>query len=218
MTEQNRLWTRDFILIDLTSFLVFGSFYYLLSTLQYYVLQLGGSVSSVGLIMGIFTLVAVAIRPVVGQLLDSRGRRIMLMAGIIIILVSLVIFPLIHAFWWVVLVRILHGIGWSVVPVAISTLVADVVPAKRRGEAMGYYSNFMDVAMAVGPFVGVLLLQYGSFNTVFAGAAITLLPAVCIVWVVRERYQPSQDRPKSPLFSRPALLPGLVMMTASIGY
>ena len=218
MPEENSVWNRDFILIDLTSFLVFGSFYYLLSTLQYYVLELGGSVASVGLIMGIFTLVAVAFRPVVGQLLDSRGRRIMLMVGITLILVSFVIYPLVHALWWVILIRILHGIGWSVVPVAISTLVADVVPAKRRGEAMGYYSNFMDVAMAVGPFVGVLLLQYGSFTTVCLGAAITLLPALALVCTVRERYQPSTDRPKSPLLSRPALLPGVVMMTASIGY
>ncbi|EGW41217.1 hypothetical protein [Desulfosporosinus sp. OT] len=57
MLEKSSLWTRDFLLVDLTSFLVFASFYYLLSTLQDYVLQLGGSVASVGLIMGIFTLV-----------------------------------------------------------------------------------------------------------------------------------------------------------------
>ncbi|MDQ7094619.1 MFS transporter [Desulfosporosinus sp. PR] len=218
MSEQNRLWTRDFLFIDITSFLVFGSFYYLLSTLQYYVLQLGGSVASVGLVMGIFTLVAVAIRPVVGQFLDSRGRRLILMFGLVIILVSFLIYPLVHALWWVILIRVLHGIGWSVVPVAISTIVADVVPGKRRGEAMGYYSNFMDVAMAIGPFIGVLLLQLGNYKAVFWGAAITLLPALAFAWSVRERYQPSVDRPRGPRLSRAALLPGFVMMTASIGY
>ena len=218
MPEQDRFWTRDFLLVDLTSFLVFGSFYYLLSTLQYYVLKLGGSVASVGLIMGLFTLVAVALRPIVGQLLDSHGRRLLLLAGIVIILVSFVIYPFVQALWWVILVRVLHGIGWAVVPVAASTLVADVVPAKRRGEALGYYSNFMDVAMAAGPFVGVLLLQYGGFQAVFMGAAITLLPALATVGAVRERYQPTPDRAKSPLLSRPSLLPGLVMMAGSIGY
>lgn len=218
MSEPNRLWTRDFLLVDLTSFLVFGSFYYLLSTLQYYVVKLGGSVSSVGLVMGIFTLVAVVFRPLVGQLLDARGRRWVLLIGIVIILISFVIYPLVHSLWWVLLVRVIHGIGWSVVPVAASTLVADVVPAKRRGEAMGYYSNFMDVAMAAGPFIGVLLLQYGSFQTVFIGAAITLLPALATVGAVHESYRPSPDRPKSPLLSRPAVLPGLVMMAGSIGY
>ncbi|AFM41684.1 arabinose efflux permease family protein [Desulfosporosinus acidiphilus SJ4] len=218
MSEKNRLWTRDFLFIDMTSFLVFGSFYYLLSTLQYYVLQLGGSVASVGLVMGIFTLVAVAVRPIVGQLLDTRGRRIILMFGLIVILVSFIIYPLVHALWWVVLIRIIHGIGWSVVPVAISTLVADVVPSKRRGEAMGYYSNFMDVAMAIGPFVGVLLFQFGNIKAVFLGAAVTLLPAFAFVWSVRDCYQPLADRPSGPRLSRAALLPGFIMMTASIGY
>ncbi|MDA8442956.1 MAG: MFS transporter [Peptococcaceae bacterium] len=218
MSEKERLWTRDFLLIDLTSFLVFASFYYLLSTLQLYVVNLGGSVATVGLVMGLFTLVAVSLRPVVGQMLDARGRRVMLLAGLVIILVSFMIYPLIHALWWVLLIRVIHGIGWAVVPVAASTLIADVVPAKRRGEAMGYYSNFMDVAMAIGPFIGVLLLQAGSFSTVFFGAAITLVPALFTIGAVHEKYQPMPERPKSPLLSRPAILPGLVMMSASIGY
>ena len=218
MPEQERLWTRDFLFIDITSFLVFSSFYYLLSTLQYYVLQLGGSVSSVGLVMGIFTLVAVAVRPLVGQFLDSRGRRSILMFGLIVILVSFVIYPLVHELWWVILIRVLHGIGWSVVPVAISTIVADVVPGKRRGEAMGYYSNFMDVAMAIGPFAGVLLLQFGNYRAVFWGAALTLLPAFAFTGAVNERYKPNYDRTNSSRLNSLALLPGLVMMTASIGY
>jgi MFS family permease len=218
MTEQKKLWTRDFILVDLTSFLVFASFYYLLSTLQYYVLKLGGSIASVGLVMGIFTLVAVALRPIVGQFLDTRGRRILLFAGICIILISFVSYPLIQALWWVILIRILHGIGWAVVPVAASTLVADVVPANRRGEAMGYYSNFMDVAMAIGPFVGILLLNHGSFQTVFFGSAITLLPSLFFVKAVHEHYQPAPNQEKGKLISKSALLPGMIMATGSIGY
>ncbi|WP_088227306.1 MFS transporter [Desulfosporosinus sp. FKB] len=218
MPEQERLWTRDFLFVDITSFLVFGSFYYLLSTLQYYVLQLGGSVASVGLVMGIFTLVAVAVRPIVGQLLDTRGRHLLLMFGLIVILVSFIIYPLVHQLWWLILIRILHGIGWSVVPVAISTIVADVVPGKRRGEAMGYYSNFMDVAMAIGPFAGVLLLQFGNYKAVFWGAALTLLPAFAFAGSVHERYQPNSDGSNGSRLSRAALLPGFVMMTASIGY
>ncbi|MGC7872193.1 MFS transporter [Desulfosporosinus sp. SYSU MS00001] len=218
MLEQERLWTRDFLFVDITSFLVFGSFYYLLSTLQYYVLQLGGSVASVGLVMGIFTLVAVAVRPIVGQLLDTRGRHLLLMFGLIVILVSFIIYPLVHQLWWLIFIRILHGIGWSVVPVAISTIVADVVPGKRRGEAMGYYSNFMDVAMAIGPFAGVLLLQFGNYKAVFWGAALTLLPAFAFAGSVHERYQPKLDRSTGSRLSRAALLPGFVMMTASIGY
>lgn len=215
---EDRLWTRDFFLADFTGFLIFGSFYYLMSTLQYYIIGLGGNVAMVGVAQGVFVLVAVALRPMVGNLLDARGRRKFLLLGIAIILVSFLAYPLVQQVWWVLVVRVLHGVGWAFVTTAVSTIVADVVPPRRRGEAMGYYSNFMDVAMGVGPFIGALLLQYGGFAAVFIGAAITLLPALGTVGAIKERYQPPEDLVKTPFFTSPALLPGLVMITASIGY
>jgi len=213
-----RLWTRDFLLADFTGFLIFGSFYYLMSTLQYYVVGLGGNVAEVGLVQGVFVIVAVLLRPMVGNLLDNRGRRRFLLLGIVIIVVSFLLYPLVPRISWVLAVRILHGVGWAFVTTAVSTLVADVAPASRRGEAMGFYSNFMDVAMGAGPFIGVLLLQFGGYRAVFLGAALTLLPALGTVGAVREHYQPPPAPVKRPFLSRPALLPGLVMITASIGY
>ena len=215
---QDRLWTRDFLLADFSGFLIFGSFYYLMSTLQYYVVGLGGNVAEVGLVQGVFVIVAVLLRPMVGNLLDNRGRRRFLLLGIVIIVGSFLLYPLVPQIWWVLTVRVVHGVGWAFVTTAVSTLVADVVPHSRRGEAMGFYSNFMDVAMGAGPFIGVLLLQFGGYQAVFIGAAVTLLPALGTVGAVKERYQPPPAPLKRPLLSRPALLPGLVMIMASIGY
>ncbi|HUW66073.1 MAG TPA: MFS transporter [Spirochaetia bacterium] len=215
---EDRLWTRDFLLADFTGFLVFGSFYYLMSTLQYYVIGLGGNVAAVGLVQGVFVIVAVLLRPMVGNLLDNRGRRRFLLLGIAIIVGSFLVYPMVPQVWWILAVRMLHGVGWAFATTAVSTMVADVVPPRRRGEAMGYYSNFMDVAMGAGPFIGVLLLQFGGYQAVFIGAAITLLPALGTVGAIKECYQPPPAPVKRPLLSRPALLPGLVMITASIGY
>lgn len=217
MSEQ-RLWTRDFLLTDITGFLIFCSFYYLMSTLQYYVVSLGGSVASIGLVQGVYVIVAVLLRPLAGNLFDNHGRRRFLLMGLVIIVGSFFLYPLVATVWWVMAVRALHGVGWAFSTTAASTMIADIVPNKRRGEAMGYYSNFMDVAMGAGPFIGVLLLQFGGYKTVFFGAAITLLPALLIVSIVRERYQPPTSPVKRPFLSKAALLPGLVMMTASIGY
>lgn len=218
MPEPEKLWTRDFILTDVTGFLLFFSFYYLMSTLQYYVLHIGGNLSSMGLVMGVFTIIAVVLRPVTGNLLDTKGRRIVLLVGLSIIVFSFLGYNLAANVWLLVLVRLIHGIGWAFATTATSTIIADLVPPRRRGEAMGYYSNFMDVAMAAGPFVGVLLLQFGGFNTVFIAAALTLAPALVTGWVVKERYRPAAAPVRRTFFSRPALLPALIMLTGSVGY
>ncbi|OAT82345.1 MFS transporter [Desulfotomaculum copahuensis] len=218
MPEVEKLWTRDFIFTDVTGFLLFFSFYYLMSTLQYYVLHIGGNLSSLGLVMGVFTIIAVILRPVTGNLLDTKGRRIILLLGLLIILASFLAYTLATSVWWLGIIRIFHGIGWAFATTAASTIIADLVPPRRRGEAMGYYSNFMDLAMAAGPFTGVLILQFGGFNAVFIAAAVTLLPALVTGWTVREQYRPGPAPVKRTLFSRPAILPALIMLTGSIGY
>lgn len=218
MPETEKLWTRDFIFTDVTGFLLFFSFYYLMSTLQYYVLHIGGNLSSLGLVMGVFTIIAVILRPVTGNLLDTKGRRIILLLGLLIILASFLAYNLAASVWWLGIIRIFHGIGWAFATTAASTIIADLVPPRRRGEAMGYYSNFMDLAMAAGPFTGVLILQFGGFNAVFIAAAVTLLPALVTGWTVKEQYRPGPAPVKRTLFSRPAILPALIMLTGSIGY
>src|SRR5699024_697398 len=46
-------------------------------------------------------------------------------------------------------------------------IVADIVPEKRRGEGMGYFAMAMNIAVVAGPFIGLLLIQYVSFRTLF---------------------------------------------------
>ena len=48
-----------------------------------------------------------------------------------------------------------------------AALVADVIPAQRRGEGIGYFGLGSTVAMAVAPALGVMLLTDFSANILF---------------------------------------------------
>jgi len=56
------------------------------------------------------------------------------------------------------LLRVLHGIGWGAATTAASTLIADIAPPSRRGEAMGIFGMASNVAMAIGPALSFMLL------------------------------------------------------------
>jgi MFS family permease len=64
-----------------STFLHFASLYYLLPTLPLYVLELGGTNTEVGLIIGILALTSLAVRPLLGIWMDRTGRRWFLLAG-----------------------------------------------------------------------------------------------------------------------------------------
>jgi MFS family permease len=48
------------------------------------------------------------------------------------------------------LLRIVHGFSFGTVSVARNTIVIDITPSSRRGEALGYYGLGNNLAMAFG--------------------------------------------------------------------
>src|SRR5660398_224621 len=75
------LWTRDFIFLVAGNLALFMSFYLLLPTLPVYVVEMGGGETAAGLIVGLFSVSAVLIRPAVGWGLDVLGRRLLITVG-----------------------------------------------------------------------------------------------------------------------------------------
>lgn len=54
------------------------------------------------------------------------------------------------------LVRLMHGIAYhGLSSTATGTIVANIIPASRRGEGIGYYMLSSTLATAIGPFLGL---------------------------------------------------------------
>lgn len=60
---------------DFRNVILFTGFYLLVPTLPLFIKEIGGNESQVGLMMGMFTIGAVVIRPIIGGMLDQYGRR-----------------------------------------------------------------------------------------------------------------------------------------------
>ncbi|WP_408007960.1 hypothetical protein ACJROX_25185 [Pseudalkalibacillus sp. A8] len=74
MSENNpretSLWTNDFILTSLSNLFLFFSYHMLTPTLPVYVVKMGGDKFEAGLVIGLFTITALLIRPFAGQALN----------------------------------------------------------------------------------------------------------------------------------------------------
>ena len=63
--------------------------------------------------------------------------------------------------------RSLHGIGFSATTNAPGTIVSDIVPKSRLAEGVGYYVLSNTLATAVGPALTLFIIQYFSYNVLF---------------------------------------------------
>ncbi len=214
--ENETLFTRNFVLTSLSTVAIFTSFYFLLVTLPRYILdELNGSEAEIGLIIGVFTITAVLLRPFIGREVDRRGRKVILIAGLIVFTVSMLLYNYTGSVEELLMLRMLQGIGWGAATTAATTLIADVAPPSRRGEAMGIFGMSANIAMAVGPALSIMLLDASSYTTLFITASAVALLALLLALPISET---AVVHPRTSLFSREAFFPSAIMFTISLTY
>ncbi|MBS4192171.1 MFS transporter [Bacillus sp. FJAT-49705] len=224
--KKQSLWTKDFLSISITSFFLFIGFYILLTTLPIYVLEdLSGNETQVGLVLSVFLMAAVLCRPFTGKWIDELGRKKILILSLAIFSISSILYFWTDSLPLLLGLRFLHGIGFGMATTATGAIVADIIPNERKGEGLGYYAMFMNLAMVIGPFAGLTIIQYASFNWIFGLSSILAIFALLLSLLVQ--VPKSMPSPKntadakfslSSFFEKSALPVSIVAGILAFGY
>lgn len=225
--KKEPIWTRDFILISIASLFVTLGFQMLLPVLPVFSARIGGSDAWAGLVVGIFTVSAVIMRPVSGMLLDSRGRRGVFIIGLIVFLVCVVLYNRTSTILSLLIIRFIHGFGWGASSTASSTVASDIVPKSRLAEGMGYFGLTSTLAMAIAPALGLGLLGRYGFNMVFNVSAVFVF--ICILIALPVKYHKPEEAQKidsnafsgnikDKIFEKSAVIPAAVIFFITMTY
>lgn len=137
-------------------------------TLPLYALNvLDVSETQIGLIMAAFIAASVIARLFAGLIIDRFGEKRVLLTSFLVVFISAVLHIWSLSFEWLLFLRFLQGLGFGVATTAAGALAIVLSPPDRQGEAVGYYSMFMSLAMVIGPVVGLQIVQHGSFTWLF---------------------------------------------------
>lgn len=214
---QSSLLSRDFTLLWLGSLAFSASFQLLLTAMPLYAQSLGARNSEIGLIIGLFAAAAMATRLPTGWLID-RGRRVpILVAGAAIFALSSAGYALVGSVSALLALRTFHGTGMATFTTTGQTVVVDVAPAGRRGEALGLYGIANNLAAGLGPAVGMGLALALGFQSLFGASVALALLAIGLCALIAEP-APSAARPPARLFNRTVLAPGLPMLALMFSY
>lgn len=163
-----KLWTKDFLIISLVNFFLTLIFFLLMVTIGVHAVErYGATTSEAGLVTGIFIIGTLVGRLVIGRLIDTIGRRKILLVGLTFFTATILLYFVDLGVGFLLLTRFVHGLGMGLSSTATGTIVAQVIPATRKGEGIGYYSMSSTLATAIGPFVGLMMSQYTSFSVIF---------------------------------------------------
>lgn len=214
------IWTGSFILIGLANLFLFMNIQLLLPSLPVFILSIGCEQRAIGLVMGAFTIAAMAMRPVAGLLLDRCSRKTVLLAGIAATMAVSTMYHFTSALLLIVLIRLAHGAAYSISTTATGTIVSSLLPTGRLAEGMGYFGITSSISMAVSPLLGLWLVEQAGFNYLFNSSAVLALLALGMGLLSdTSRAEPVAGRPPAgkvtidrfALFEKQALPAALVM-------
>ena len=215
------LWTRDFAIHTLSYLLVFSGFYFLLPTLPFYVVNdLGQDESRVGYIIGIYALSALLIRPIAGYALDAYDRKKVYLWSLLVYVLISGLYIWVDTYVSLLILRILHGLSWGVITNGGITIASDLVPVKRRGEGISYFSLSITLSMAIGPLLGLSILEKSNFQMLFISTLIFAILALALALLVSYTKPPRTTRKIGwdSVFEKKVLHITLVMLITAVTY
>lgn len=212
------LWSRPFLIALLGYFFLFMSIS-LFFLLPLFLQQFNPSKSQIGLIMGIHSVMAIGVRPIFGRLIDEKGRRLVSLAGILLLMFTIPLFHLVRdAGLFPLVLRALTGLGWGISMTATITMCSDLAPVERLAHSMGIVGVAGLVASALGPLLAEEVVRQFGFGWLFNLSFVFLVASLACIFFTQEtsRLVNSKNGASDAFLKLQSLRPLIIFLMASL--
>lgn len=196
--KRESLWTSSFILLFIYSLFSNVGFFMTMPTLPRYAVGIGMSLSAAGFLTGIFSIMAIFVRPVAGILSDRGGRKTLLVIFTLLVSSAAFGYSISYHFVALFLCRILHGACFAMSSTIQIAMVTAIIPPDKMGEGMGYMSLAQILAMSFAPSLGLALADAKGYIVMFRVSGILIaFAAVCAAFLPRAERRPAESAPQA---------------------
>jgi MFS family permease len=219
--QPERLLTKPFVLTMLAEFALCTSIGMLLAVVPVYAHDdLGVGSFGVALAVAAVSPMVLVCQPLAGRFGDRRGRKFLIVAGGAIAALAVAGYVVADSLPLLVALRLLTGAGEALLLVGAATMITDLAPEHRRGEALSLFSLGLWGGLALGPILGELVLGDDRFDSVWLFAAACCLASALIGLTLPET-APSRepDHHTTARLVHPAAIgPGVVLSFTVLGF
>jgi MFS family permease len=180
--------------------------------------------NTIGLVVAVYAIATLAVRPFVGFWVDRSGHRRVFTIGAAGIGVASALYPLSGTAGLLALDRAAVGAGLALVLAAAPLWAVALVPAERGSWALGLVGVVSAAAQAVGAPVGEGMYRLGGDRLVAAVAGLLPVCGLLLVRTLQPVARPATEGATRPTAGtwysavKPALLPGVCLMMTGFGY
>jgi len=151
--------------------------------------------ANIGYILSFATVVNLILTIPIGYMIDSQGRKSVILKSLFVTSGACLVFSFTHDFWSMALAAVIMGIGTSGAQQAPQAMATDVTIDDPHGLAMGLYRVFGDIGFVVGPTIlGFLADSYGLTVPFYFMTALLFINAVLVLKVATETFASKRNK------------------------
>lgn len=215
------IWNITFIILMMISFFQTMGQMMMNVLIPLYVYDIGAPAQIVGMIVGAFAISAILVRPFIGPAFDAFNKKMILIISLLVIAVSTFLYSVATTVTAIFVIRLLHGAGLATSAALAQAMAADALPIQKMNSGISIFGLALAVSQAIGPIVGLTLLDFVGFQWAFRISALVIVGGLILACLIKEPgnhvrkpYQLKLDR----MFSKGAVIPALMIALLSIPF
>ena len=180
-------------ILSSTLLTVFFSETMLLPALPEIIGEFGISYGTAAWIFSAYLIVAAVMTPIAGRLSDLFGKKKVLLSLLVIYIAGLTAGGFADNITFLLISRVVQGVGLAAVPAAFS-LLRDTFPPSKLSIAVGVFGSAYSAGSVVGLLVGASIIQaFGWHATFLAIVPFSILVTLLIARFVKEHKVPNRS-------------------------
>lgn len=172
---------REIWVLVAAAFLIAIGYGLIAPILPQFVVTFDVSMAAAGAVVSIFSLSRLLFAPVSGRLIDGIGSRKVYLTGLLTVAITTGLISVVTAYWQILALRALAGIGSTMFTVSAMGLIIKLAPKNSRGRASALYGTAFLLGNIIGPVAGAAMAFLGMrWPFVIYGIGVGL--AALVVW------------------------------------
>ncbi|MHA1241196.1 MAG: MFS transporter [Promethearchaeota archaeon] len=164
--------------------------------------SLGGSLTSYGIIVGIFSVTQSILQYPYAAISDKLGRRKVVLFGMLIYLLGTFLCFTAQDVIQLTIYRAIQGAG--AYTSILQAIIGDIYKKDQHSKGMGYYSLYMNVGFFLGFIIGGFVANFFGFRSIFLISGFLICFSIVFIFFVLKddnKHEKSENQDKSMDFN-----------------
>ena len=181
MEKKQSIWTKHFLMVFAMSLFSSTAAYMTYPLITKYAMTIKEDIALASTISGLMSLSGLIVCPFAGMITDSFNHKRIIQFSTVFYVIILLGHILATNIPLLIIMRLLVGFSFSVNGVTGTVFSTHFIPREKMAEGMGYAALANILAQAIGPGLGLYLVELSGYHLTFTGAALCAFMALVMV-------------------------------------